>query len=449
MKKIWLFAFIMMGLNSNTITIYNNDLAYVSEEKNISIQKGFQSITYTNLPKSIIVNSITPEIKNSNIHLYSIQFNKSQSFSKAILESNLNKEVSFFAKDKKLLDGVLKKVEPIIVESNGRFFTLDSINSLVFEHYPKKERINSYLELKLSSKKKAKSKIELNYLITDISWFSTYTITLYQNSLNMKVWATITNKSDKKFQDYTFNLVAGELHRVDSRSLSLQTPKVKENYLDVEPVEPAVAEAPEVPSEVVEAYYLYRVPFRDTLFKNQTKEILLLDAKNIKYKIYGVAHNRDFEYYSTQKLSFSQIIEFENSSKNNLGVALPSGIARVYKKEFYLGEDTISNTPKNQKIKLETGVFFDVIGKKKILEYVVKKHYKKIKTQYTIENRSDKKQVVKIYEDIPVFRNKIKFKTNCQNSCSYTKENAFKKEYTITLEPKQSYTFYSDIEIFD
>ena len=445
MKKLILLTTTIL-LNSNSITIYNDDLAYVSEDKNISVKSGLQTIKYTNLPKSIIVNSIAPDIKSKDINIYSIQFNKSQSFAKAVLEQNLNKEVSFFAKDKKLINGKLEKINPIIVESNGRFFTVKSIDSLVFENYPKKESINSYLEIKLDSKKTQDSTIELNYLINNLNWFSNYTITLKKDTLNMKVWATITNNSDKEFKDYTLSLVSGELNRVKRISLMMRTPRVSKSYVYAEPVEPAVAE---IPAESLGGYYLYKVPFKDTLSKNQTKQILLIDAKNIKYKIYGLATNRSFNRYDTQELSFSKIIEFKNSKENNLGVALPSGLARVYKKGFYLGEDRINNTPKEQKVKLNTGVFFDIVGKKKIVEYIAKKHYRKIKTEYSIKNRSDKKQTVKINEYIQRYGNNIKYKTSCKESCSYKKENAFNREYNIELEPKKGYTFYSEVEIFD
>jgi len=444
MKKLLLFTTAL--LSANSITIYNNNLAHVSEDKNISVKEGLQTVKYTNLPKSIIVNSIAPDIKSKDINIYSMQFNKSQNFAKAVLEQNLNKEVSFFAKDKKLISGKLKKINPIIVESQNRFYTVDSAESLIFASYPNEDSINSYLEIKLSSKKSQDSTIELNYLINNLNWFSNYTITLKKDTLNMKVWATITNNSDKEFKGYKINLIAGELNRVRSGDMLARTPIARKSLNYAEAISPASAK---VPSKAIEGYYLYKVPFSDTLAKNQTKQILLVDAKDIKYKVYGVATNRSFNRYDSQKLSFAQIIEFKNSKENGLGISLPSGIARVYKKGFYLGEDSISNTPKEQKVKLNTGLFFDIVGKKKIVEYIAKNHYRKVKTQYSIKNRSDKKQTVKIREYIPRYGNNIKYKTSCEKNCSYSEKNAFTKEYKIELEPKKSYTFYSEVEIYN
>jgi len=444
MKKLLLFTTAFLGANS--ITIYNNNLAYVSEDKNISLQSGLQTIKYTNLPKSIIINSIAPEIKGENVKIRSLQFNKSQSFARAVLEQNLNKDISFFAKDKKIISGKLKKISPIIVESDGRFYTVNSIEALIFSSYPKKDSINSYLELNIDSKESQSSVVALNYLINGINWFSNYTITLKDSTLNMKVWATITNNSDKEFKNYKLNLIAGKLNRVRRDEILARSPMVRKSLNYAEAVEPAVAQ---VPSKSIEGYYLFKVPFSDTLAKNQTKQILLIDAKDIKYKIYAVATNRNFNRYGTQKLNFSQIIEFKNSSKNGLGLPLPSGLARVYKKGFYLGEDSISNTPKEQKIKLNTGEFFDIVGKKKIVEYINKKHYKKLKTEYSIKNRSNKKQSIKINEYIPRYGNNIEYKTSCQNNCTFTQKNAFTREYKIELDKNNTYTFYSEVEIFD
>ena len=59
------------------------------------------------------------------------------------------------------------------------------------------------------------------------------------------------------------------------------------------------------------------------------------------------------------------IIEFENKKENNLGMPLPAGKVRVYKKDEksleFVGEDMINHTPKDEMLKLKIGQAFDIV----------------------------------------------------------------------------------------
>jgi len=445
MRKFLIFFSTAIFLNANSLTIYNNNLGYIKEDKNISIKKGLQTLKYTNLPKTIIIDSIAPEINSKSVKLYSLQFNESMGFRRAILEQNLNKEVSFFTKDKKLLSGILKRSDPIVVEANSKYYIVDSISQMIFNNYPNKDNINSYLELKLSSKENIDSKIRLNYLIKGISWSTNYILTLKKDKLNLKAWATIINNSDKEFKEYNLNLISGNLNKVSNYSRRIYR---KSRSMALEAVEPAVAKIPEVgEAKAIEGYYLYNVPFKVTISKNQTKQISLIEANNIKYKIYGVAKNSAFYYYDLRKFKFSQIVEFKNSKENSLGKPLPAGVVRAYKDGYYLGENIISNIPKDEKVKIAIGELFDIVGKSKVIKFVNKSKYKYIKKEYIVKNRGKRAYEVRIKEEVPRYGDSIKFNTTCKDECKVKEKSAFYKEYTINLKPDSEYKFYTEYEI--
>ena len=198
----------------------------------------------------------------------------------------------------------------------------------------------------------------------------------------------------------------------------------------------------------ISGYHIYKLPGKISLLNKQSQQIVMLEAKNIKYKRYAVANNSYFNRYQERKINFSQQIKFKNSKDNALGLPLPQGLVRVYKSKHYLGDSQIGNTPKDEKITLNIGQMFDVVGKQKIIKYIVRDNYRDVKTKYTIKNRGKKPIEVKISENIPRYRDTVKFKTSCSGICSSREKNAFVREFTIKLKAEESYSFTTEFEVY-
>lgn len=167
---------------------------------------------------------------------------------------------------------------------------------------------------------------------------------------------------------------------------------------------------------------------------------------------YGVANNDYFEDYGEQKLTFQNTIRFENSKKNNLGLALPTGIVRMYQKDkqeetHFIGEARVYNIPEDENVTLTIGTLFDAVGEKTITKYVERKSYRNVETTYNIRNQGKEPLVLKIKEQIPTYGEHISVKTSCKEKCSVVKKNAFIREFTIKLKPKEKYLFTSEFEV--
>ena len=68
--------------------------------------------------------------------------------------------------------------------------------------------------------------------------------------------------------------------------------------------------------------------------------------------------------------------EFKNSDTNHLGIALPKGKLRFYRRDTdghleFVGENTIDHTPKDETIRVYTGNSFDIVGERKRTNYHV------------------------------------------------------------------------------
>jgi hypothetical protein len=123
-------------------------------------------------------------------------------------------------------------------------------------------------------------------------------------------------------------------------------------------------------------------------------------------------------YYSSQsgdlgsKMKPSVFMEFSNSG-DNLGVPLPKGIVRVYKKDSagraqFIGEDRIDHTAKGETIKLKLGEAFDITADKKQTDFQkiaagFNARGGVIETAYSMEIRNAKTEAIiaKVVEPMP------------------------------------------------
>jgi hypothetical protein len=67
-------------------------------------------------------------------------------------------------------------------------------------------------------------------------------------------------------------------------------------------------------------------------------------------------------------------MEFDNRDSAHLGMPLPKGIIRVYKKDAsgnaqFIGEDSVDHTPKNETVRLKLGNAFDVTADKRQTDF--------------------------------------------------------------------------------
>jgi hypothetical protein len=92
-----------------------------------------------------------------------------------------------------------------------------------------------------------------------------------------------------------------------------------------------------------------------------------------------VLQGSDYYYRSSvggigQKMKVGVFVQFENREASRLGMPMPKGVVRVYKKDSagnaqFIGEDAIDHTPKNESVRLKLGDAFDVTADKKQTDF--------------------------------------------------------------------------------
>jgi hypothetical protein len=155
---------------------------------------------------------------------------------------------------------------------------------------------------------------------------------------------------------------------------------------------------------------------RTDIRDNETKQIELITGNNVPSKkvfIYdGIGDQwrywfRNYSYRSQQ--SFGQqsnpkvgvFVTFRNEEKGGLGIPLPKGKVRVYKrdndgKEQFVGEDAIDHTPKDEEVRLYLGNAFDIVGERAQKDFRVLAGGRVVEETVEIKVRNHKTEQVEV-----------------------------------------------------
>jgi hypothetical protein len=176
------------------------------------------------------------------------------------------------------------------------------------------------------------------------------------------------------------------------------------------------AAAPMAEESLLE-YHLYTLDRPTTIAENQTKQVALLSTSGVPARKELLLRGADYYYSSSygdlgQKMKVSVFVEFDNKEAAKMGMPLPKGTMRVYKKDSqgnaqFVGEDHIDHTPKNESIRLKLGEAFDVTADKKQTDFKTlarpSKGNSAFETAYEIVLKNAKKErvTVTVQEPIP------------------------------------------------
>jgi hypothetical protein len=125
-------------------------------------------------------------------------------------------------------------------------------------------------------------------------------------------------------------------------------------------------------------YHLYTLGRPTTIADNQTKQVALLSAANVaatkEYRLAGGSYVYQQRIAPIAKPKVAVTLEFANDDKAGVGLPLPAGVVRVYKRDGsgqvqFVGEDRIDHTPKGEKVRLNVGNAFDVTAERKQTEF--------------------------------------------------------------------------------
>jgi len=355
------------------VTIYNESLALVKDARKIRLDQGETALAWRDV--SARIRPETALLRNvdhpKTLSLIEQNFDFDLLTPQKLLEKYVGQKVTVIKTNP--ATGAETREEATVLATNSgvvlRF--ADRIETgvpgrLSFASVPENLRDRPTLVIRLNSARAADDTLELSYLTQGLSWRADYVVELspQDERIDLNAWITLTNQSGATYNNAKLQLVAGDVNRVreELRGVQAATFALKK------------AEAAPVAEEGLFEYHLYSVGRPTTIADNQTKQVALLSAGGVPVFKEFLLRGADYYYRASvgeigQKLKVGVFVEFENKG-GGLGIPLPKGIVRVYKKDSagnaqFVGEDRIDHTPKNETVRLKLGDAFDVTADKK------------------------------------------------------------------------------------
>jgi hypothetical protein len=417
------------------VTVYNDDLALVKERRKVDLPKGL-----TRLSLREVAAQLRPETallraaSGQPLSLIEQNFDFDLLTPQKLLEKYVGREVTVI-RPHPTTDGERREKATVLAAGQGTVLRFaDRIETgvpgrLAFDSVPPNLRDRPTLSVLLDAAG-GKQAVELSYLTGGLSWKADYVANLSADGkqLDLNGWVTLTNRSGAGFDNATLQLVAGTVNRV-------RPPAPQMAY--AMPASAPRAKSMEATQEALMDYHLYSFERPTSIADNQTKQLALLSASAVPVgREYLLAGNdwyyRDRYNQIGQKLKPAVFLEFENKG-GQLGKPLPAGIVRVYARDSkgaaqFVGEDRISHTAKNEKLKLRLGEAFDITAERK------QTHYRKIadnvsESSWRIElrNAKDEAVTVKVQEPMPGDWEMV------QESQKHTKESARVASWNVAI----------------
>jgi hypothetical protein len=111
--------------------------------------------------------------------------------------------------------------------------------------------------------------------------------------------------------------------------------------------------------------------------------------------------NTSQNYGVTGNTKINVMREFVNAETNHLGVALPKGRLRFYRRDTdnqlqFVGENEIDHTPRDETIRVTTGNSFDLVGERKATNFRLDVGAMWIDETFEIKLRNHKTEPVEI-----------------------------------------------------
>ncbi len=263
----------------------------------------------------------------------------------------------------------------------------------------------------IDADKAGKQTAQVTYQTDGLTWRADYNLIINKDDTkaDLGAWVSILNESGASYPEAKLKLVAGDVHRI-------QPPRPAPYDMNGRVyAAQAKAEAGFTEKSFFE-YHLYTLGRKTSLANHSTKQIELFPSKsdvpvNKTFVYYGLPAgpqwfganprtDRDLGTQSNKEVDIYLLLK--NSEKNGLGIPLPAGRVRVYKRDEadknleFIGEDVIQHTPKDEQVMIRMGSAFDIVGERKQTDFSVNARGHEMSESIEVVLRNHKDQPVRV-----------------------------------------------------
>lgn len=470
MKKIsLLLSFSTLALAAcaqPALTIYNQNFAVVRDTVPLDLQAGANTVRYAGAtaqvePDSVILRDpagkhslqiLEQNYRNDPVSeplLLSLFEGKTIDFEKLRLKDNT--ETRELIPGKIVRSGYVPggEAQQPIIEVNGKLqFSLPG--TPLFPDLGDDTVLKPAFNWVLQSDSAGKFDAEIGYVTAGFDWSASYNLVSPEKGdlCDLVAWITMKNESGKTFENARIKLMAGNVNKI-------QPPQSHYRMINGLAADTFGAAAPAVTEKAFDEFHLYSIARPTTLHDRETKQVEFAHAEKMyaptvyvydgaaDYRFYG-GLNTSPEWGQTENKKVLVQREFVNAETNHLGIALPAGKLRFYRRDDdgqlqFVGENTIDHTPRNETVRVTTGNAFDLVGERKQTSFRVDTSDKWIDESFEIKLRNRKKDTpveIRVVEHLYRWSNwEI-----TQKSDNFTKKDSQTIEFRIPVKPDEERT---------
>ncbi len=303
----------------------------------------------------------------------------------------------------------------------------------------------------------AKLDAELAYVTAGMNWEAQYNIIQTSGGrIELIGWVTMENRTGRAFENARVKLMAGDVNKIVRPELLLRAAGAVGGIMGGMPG----GMPPQVTEKAFDDYHLYTLPLPITLRDRELKQVEFVRAANVNAGIVYVYDGAKYDLNRLRQMPAEALRmdaslgaqsstkvwimrEFANSKANQLGIPLPKGKTRFYRRDTdaqmeFTGEDTVGHTPEDETVRVFTGAAFDIVGERRRTTHRIDHQRSTIEEAFEIKVRNRKKEAaeVRVVEhmyrwsgwDIPV------------SSVPFTKKDADTVEFKLPLQPGEEKT---------
>ncbi len=385
------------SLAQPALTIYNQNLAVVRDTVPLDLKSGINEVRFAGAtahlePDSVILRDPAGQ---RALQILEQNYRNDPVSQELLLSLNEGRTIDFQnlrLKDntatREIIPGKIIRsgyvpgggMEQPIIEVHGQLqFTLPG--QPLFPSLGDSTILKPTLNWLLRADKPGKLDAEVSYVTEGFTWSADYNLVAPEkgDTVDLLGWITMVNQSGKTFENAKIKLMAGDVNKIRPQQLYVINGFQGGGG-------GGGGGAPVVTEKTFDEFHLYTLARQTTLRDRETKQVEFARAESVKaqsiYVYDGVESgyrfsgglNQDQNYGTECNKKVWVMREFVNAETNRLGIALPKGKLRFYRRgddgqlEF-TGENEIDHTPRNETIRVRTGNSFDLVGERKPTDF--------------------------------------------------------------------------------
>lgn len=453
--------FVPAGAAEPSLTIYNQNFGVVRASFPLDLKAGVNQIRFADLTAQADPSSVVLRDPTRTNHFQVLEQNyRGDAISQALMLAQFEGQTIDFLvhqptepdriiAGKIIRSGTRSSAQPLIEVEGKLRFELPGVP--LFPTLADNSVLKPELVWKIASEKPVKFDAEITYLTQGLSWGADYNVLLPESGevVQLTCLVTIDNRSGKDFENARTKLVAGDVNKIAPKA----TPAPMEATAERTIVTGSFVPTPE---KAFEEFHLYTLPRPVTLRDRESKQIELVRAVDVPsprlYVFDATGYETPPPWFQPNPIfdenwgvegaetRVAVLREIKNSDANHLGMPLPNGRWRFYRRDAdgqleFVGEHAEPHTAKDETLRIFTGAAFDLAATRRQTAFTIDRAQQTMEEAFEIKLRNHKPEPVAI--QVVEHLNRWQSWEIVEHSADFTKRDAHTIQFVVRLKPDE------------